>query len=374
MTKKLGFGLMRMPLLEPDKPKSVDKEQVCKMVDTFLERGFTYFDTAYMYHSFKSEKITKEVLVDRHPRDSYTLTTKLPVMFLKCEEDNQRIFDEQLEKCGVDYFDYYLLHNLGVEHYDMAKGFKSFEFVSKLKEQGKVKHIGFSFHDSPELLDEILTAHPEMEFVQIQLNYIDWNNESIQSRKCYEVCRKHNKPVIIMEPIKGGSLVEIPQEAVDVLKEANPDMSIASWAVRFAASHEGIMMVLSGMSSLEQLEDNTSYMSDFKPLSDDEFKVIDKVVDIISKSIAIPCTACQYCVDGCPKNIPIPKYFSLYNADKQALNKNFSTQEMYYENTAMTHGKASDCIQCRQCEQSCPQHLPIVDYLKDVATRFEQQS
>ncbi len=371
-TKKLGFGLMRMPLIDPDKPKTVDIDHVCQMVDTFLERGFTYFDTAYMYHSFKSEKITKEVLVDRHPRHSYTLTTKLPIMFLKSEEDNQRIFDEQLEKCGVDYFDYYLLHNLGVDHYDMAKRFKSFEFVSKLKAEGKVKHIGFSFHDSAELLDEILTEHPEMEFVQLQINYIDWENESIQSLKCYEIARKHNKPVIVMEPIKGGSLIDIPKEAQEILKNDQPNMSMASWAIRFAASHEGIMMVLSGMSSLEQLIDNTSYMSDFKPMTSHEFKLIDDVVEIIKKSIIIPCTGCQYCVDGCPKNIPIPKYFTLYNADKQSLNKGFSTQQMYYENTAATHGKASDCIGCKQCEKSCPQHLPIVEHLKTIAAHFEE--
>ena len=372
MTKKLGFGLMRMPLLNEDKPKSVDIDQVCKMVDIFMENGFTYFDTAYMYHSYISEKIAKEVLVDRYPRDSFTLTTKLPVVFLKSEDDNQRIFNEQLEKCGVDFFDYYLLHNLGVEHYEIAKKFNCFDFVSKLKAEGKVKHIGFSYHDAPQLLDEILTAHPEMEFVQIQLNYVDWENESIQSRKCYEVCRKHNKPVIIMEPVKGGSLVKIPKEAINVFKEAEPDMSIASWAIRFAASHEGVMMVLSGMSSLEEIIDNVSYMKDFKPLTDEEFKIIDKVVDIIEESIAIPCTACQYCVEGCPKNIPIPKYFSLYNADKQSLNRGFSTQEMYYENTSMKCGKASDCIRCRQCEQNCPQHLPIVDYLEDVADHFEK--
>lgn len=370
--KKLGFGCMRLPLTDPEDFTKVDIAQVEKMVDTFLERGFTYFDTAYMYHEFLSEKIVRKALVERHDRSAFTLATKLPTMFLKAEGDQERIFAEQLEKCGVEYFDYYLLHNLNVANYRKAEQFDSFGFAGRMKAEGRIRHVGFSFHDNAELLDEILTAHPETEFVQLQINYMDWENASIQSRKCYETARRHGKPVVVMEPVKGGTLARLPEEVERLFRTLRPGLSPASWAIRYAAGLEGVMMVLSGMSSPKQLEDNTSYMQDFRPLDAEEQAAVAKAVEIIDRATAIPCTACRYCVAGCPKQIAIPEYFALYNNMKQSANKGFAVQSVYYDNLAQSHGRASECIGCRKCEKSCPQHLPIVDHLRQVAEAFEK--
>ena len=371
--KKLGFGLMRMPLLDPDDDASVDIEQVKQMVDIFIGKGFTYFDTAIMYNGFASQRVAKAAIVDRYPRDSFTLATKLHSAFFNSLEDRDRIFNEQLEQTGAGYFDYYLLHGVESGNYPKYEQFDCFRWLLEKKAQGLVRHVGFSFHDTPELLDQILTKYPEMEFVQMQLNYLDWESEWIQSRAVYETAVKHGKPVIVMEPVKGGTLARVPAEAESLLKAAAPELSVPSWAIRFAASQDNVMMVLSGMSSVEQMLDNTGYMEDFIPLTPEEIALTHRAAEIINAQIAVPCTGCSYCTDGCPMSIPIPKYFSLYNEDmrEDLEEKGWTINFSNYGKLAETHGKAADCVECGQCEGVCPQHLPIIDLMKKVSEHFD---
>jgi len=367
--KKLGFGLMRLPVLENDE---IDIEQAKKMTDTFIERGFTYFDTAWMYHGFKSENAVKDFLVSRYPRESYTLATKLHAGFLKTEEDRDRIFNEQLKKTGVEYFDYYLIHDVRAEHYEIFCKLDCFNWLREKKRQGLVKKIGFSFHDNAEFLDKVLTEQPDMEFVQLQINYLDWDSDSVQSRRCYETAVRHGKPVIVMEPVKGGTLANVPPAVEQMFKKHNSEMSVPSWAIRFAAGLDNVMMVLSGMSNMEQLLDNTGFMQNFKPLDDEEKALVKRAADIIGGNITVPCTGCSYCTDGCPQNIPIPKIFDVYNADMQEMpGKDWTPQEAYYENAVSGRGKASDCIGCGACESVCPQQLEIIKLLADAAKHFE---
>ncbi len=373
MTKKLGFGLMRLPSLDENDPSKIDIEQVKQMVDTFIENGFTYFDTAWMYCGFNSENATREALVKRHDRQTYTLATKLHSGFIQTKEDRDKIFNEQLKKTGVEYFDYYLLHDINTHSIETYEKLDCFTWIQEKKKQGLVKTIGFSFHDGPELLEKVLQEHPEFEFVQLQINYLDWDSVGVQSRQCYEVATKYHKPVIVMEPVKGGTLAKVPEKVENMYKEYHPDMSVPSWAIRFAASLDNVMMVLSGMSNMAQLEDNISYMKDMQPLHDDEYQLIRQAVDIINSTIAIPCTGCSYCTEGCPMHIAIPKYFSLYNADLQEVEeKGWTPQGEYYNNLTKTFGKASECIGCGQCENVCPQHLPIIEDLQKVAQHFEK--
>ncbi len=362
--KNFGFGCMRLP----QKNGTIDYDEFSKMVDRFLAEGFTYFDTAHGYHDGKSEIAVRECLTKRYPRESYLLTDKLSNEYFKKEEDIRPLFESQLKACGVEYFDNYLMHAQNAGYHKKYTACHAYEIARELKAEGKIKHIGISFHDSAEVLEKILTDRPEIELVQIQFNYLDYEDAGIQSRRCYEVCRKFGKPVNVMEPVKGGELVNLPPEANKIF-EALHGGSNASYAIRFAASQEGINVVLSGMSSLAQLEDNLSYMKDFKPLTPAELDAVAKVRDIYRGMHLIPCTACHYCTAGCPKHIAIPDIFACLNQKKQFSNWN---SDWYYMIHTQNAGKASDCIKCGQCERICPQHLPIRSLLEEAARTFEK--
>ncbi len=370
--KKLGFGLMRLPLLDPDDERSIDIETFKKMADAFLSAGFTYFDTAACYHDGQSEIAFREAVSKRYPRDAYTITDKLTMFMLDKEEDMPGFFAGQLERLGVDFIDYYWLHGLDPKAYPKAQELRAFDFVRKLKAEGKVKHIGFSFHGDAEMLEEILTKYPYLEYVQIQLNYLDWEDEHVQSRLCYETAARHGKPVIVMEPVKGGCLASIPEKAEKLLHDYHPDLSTASWAVRFAASPENIMVVLSGMSDEAQVADNIRYMKDFQPVSQEETALLEQARKIIQDSIAIPCTSCRYCTEGCPKHIAIPNYFSFYNDLKRFGPSQMRNVRRRFKQLIENNGKPSDCIKCGKCEERCPQHLPIRKYLEDTVEVLEQ--
>ena len=360
---KLGFGLMRLPKTD----EAIDVPQVCEMVDHFLAAGFTYFDTAYVYDG--SEVAAKAALVDRHPRASYTLATKLHVGKCANAEEARKELETSLARTGAGYFDYYLLHALMANNVDKYEEFGLWDFVRELKANGTIRHYGFSFHDSPELLDKLLTEHPDVDFVQLQINYADWENPEVQSRACYEVARKHGKQVVIMEPVKGGALANPPEQVKALFDAAKPGASYASWALRFAASLDGVLAVLSGMSNLEQVDDNLATMSDFQPLNDAEQKVIQQAQHILGNSAAIACTACHYCTAGCPKKIAIPEIFAA--ANKQLANGQKAEAAVAYAAATAEGGKASACIHCKQCERICPQHLPITDLLGRCAAMFE---
>ncbi len=365
--KNFGFGCMRLPMIGGSDGE-VDLEQFKQMVDAFLDHGFIYFDTAHGYLKGKSETAIREGLTKRYPREKYILTDKLSGPYYEKEEDIRPLFQQQLEACGVEYFDYYLLHSMTRKSYDKAVACNAFEVCKELLAEGKIKHLGMSFHDGPELMEEILSSHPEIEVVQIQFNYADYDDPTVQSKAVYDVVRKYNKPVIIMEPVKGGSLADLVPEAAEAIAPVGG--SHASAAIRYAASFEGVMMVLSGMSSLAQMEDNLSFMEDFKPLTDADMETIGKVQLILKQQEVIPCTACRYCEEGCPMQIPIPDLFKIMNDSKRFKNYRGAGE---YNFTTRDKGKASQCVTCRQCENICPQHLPITDLLKDVAKAFEQE-
>ena len=373
--KKLGFGLMRLPMAEG----RVDIPRCCEMADRFMEAGGTYFDTALMYCGAQSEAAVKEFLTSRHSRDSYTLATKLHSGFFQSLEDRDRVFYEQLDKTGAAYFDYYLIHAIDRNCYEKYTRLDCFNWLMNKKKQGLVKHIGFSFHDSAEFLERVLTEHPEMEFVQLQLNYLDWDSADVQSRLCYETARRHGKPIIVMEPVKGGTLAVVPPAVETLFREAHPDWTPASWALRFVMELPGVMMVLSGMSTEQQMEDNLFTAGDPYPLSEEDHAVIRRAVDIFNGLESIPCTGCAYCVGECPMSIPIPRCFSTYNEDQQIYggkDKDWDSSvwtpaSTYYNNITAEGGKASSCIACGACVEACPQHLEIPELLKLVAKRFD---
>ncbi len=370
--KKLGFGLMRLPVLDERDRSTINIAEVERMVDLYMLRGFCYFDTAHRYNDEMSEVVLRKTLTERYPRNSYWLTDKLTFNYIHDKSDQLLFIQNQLKICGVSEFDLYLIHNLGEKFYPYAEKYETFDFMKDVKRMGLAKHIGFSYHGSPELLENILLAHPEMEYVQLQINYLDWEDPIIQSRRCYEIVRKYERKILVMEPVKGGTLMNLPTEAAELLRQSDPTASYASWAIKFAAGLPGVEVVLSGMSTYEQIKDNTEYMHDFTPLANSELNILKKAAEVIRKDTAIACTNCRYCVTECPQRIPIPDYFALYNNMKRLKNTSYLiNQRTYYANISNGQGRASDCIKCGLCEKNCPQQLKIRENLTLIAAAFE---
>ena len=372
---KLGMGMMRLPLLDENDQKSVDMDQVNEMVDAYMASGFNHFDTAFVYHEGMSEITFKKAVVERYPRDSFKIATKMPLFIITEESQLEPIFSQQLENCGVDYFDYYMLHNVSGFTENAWKNVNLFSFIQKKKEEGFIKHIGLSTHGNAEFLEELLFEHPEIEFVLLQINYLDWEDEGIQSRECLEVARKYGKEVMIMEPYKGGFLADVPEEAEKIMKEYNPDKSVVSWAMRFVANLDDVSVVLTGASNLEQLESNISEIKNATPLNDEELEIIKEVSEIINSNITVDCTTCRYCVDVCSEEIDIAKVFDLYNKHNMLEIDDWTPFGNAYLNYTKLPdvGIASDCIECELCIEECPQSINIPEVLKDVAKTFETE-
>ncbi|MCR5674425.1 MAG: aldo/keto reductase [Lachnospiraceae bacterium] len=363
---KLGFGLMRLP----EKDGQIDIEQVSRMTDAYLAAGLNYFDTAYVYHGGRSEVAAREAIVKRHPRDSFTLATKMPIWEVRQNSDLDRLFEVQLERAGVDFYDFYLLHAIAEDKYDQYEKYDAFSWGLKKKEEGSIRHFGFSFHGTPGLLEQILDKHPEVEFVQIQLNYLDWTNPGVSSQKLYEILSERNIPIIVMEPVKGGTLAAPAPAVMEKFRSMRPDATAASWALRFVGSLPGVATILSGMSNEEQMRDNLKTFTGFEPLSDEERKLINEVTQDILSVPQIGCTACRYCCDGCPQSINIPEIFRMVNSLRREPGDARILQG--YRELITQSGKAGDCIGCGQCEGVCPQHLPIIELMREASELLDK--
>lgn len=367
-TPKLGFGCMRLPLTNPEDQTAIDIEQFKAMVDAFMEAGGTYFDTAYVYHEGTSEVAVRKALVERYPRDSFTIATKCLAWAQPDADAAKACLDTSLERLGVDYVDFYLLHNVGGPRTAKFDEYGMWEWAQQKKDEGVIKCLGFSIHDGADALDKLLDEHPNMDFVQVQVNYLDWDNPVVESRKCMEVAQKHGVPVVIMEPARGGRLAELPKRGEDVLKAANPDKSTVSWAYRFCYNLPNVVSVLSGMSTLEQVKENVKEWKANVPFTDEESKVLAQAIEALESVGTIPCTNCRYCVKDCPAGVKIPEIMSLLNLEKMTENREFAKSQYAWQTR---DGRASQCTQCGSCEDMCPQSINIIDLLEDAADFYE---
>ncbi len=360
---KLGFGFLRLP----KSGETFDWPLLEQMVDAFLAGGGTYFDTAYTYLDGMSEEGLRRCVVQRYPRERFQIADKLPGYLVKKPEDMQQMFEEQLCRCGVDYFDVYMLHWLNRKNYEIAEKFREFSFLESLKQAGKARKTGFSYHGDAQLLDEILTAHPEVDVVQLQINYLDWEDPAIEAANCYAIACRHGKEVVVMEPVKGGTLANLPEEAEALLRSCAPAESPASWAIRFSQDLTQVRIVLSGMNTMAQMKDN---LQDKPPLTGEERNLLKEVAEVLNQNIAVPCTGCQYCVPHCPKSIPIPDYFAIYNSYCRHPEEDWKIAPVY-EKLALTQGRASECIACGACEAHCPQNISIPSIMPEIARAME---
>lgn len=367
---KFGFGCMRLPKTDENDPSKVDQELFNRMVDIYMEKGFNYFDTSYAYHNGASEIAIRKAVVERYPRESFKICDKMPTWALTSPEDNDKFVNEMLERLGIDYFDVFFLHNINVPWYKLAKDNNAFEYVKKMKDEGIAKQIGFSFHEKADLLKEVLYEYGDMlDIVQLELNYLDWEDPSIEARKCYDLCVQHGLDVYVMEPLKGGVIVNPSDEIKNDFKHFNPNKSIASFAIRFCASLEHVKMVLSGMSNMEDLLDNCDTYENFEVLADEEYEFLEKMAKKLKDNVAVACSECGYCVDACPEMIPIPEYFHLYNTNKNQPESNI--YKLYFDKLADERVPADECSYCGTCIDYCTQKIDIPEVLEEVCKHFE---